>query len=145
MRAPCALGRLDPNGPWIGFVLEPGSPLLAVGLTDGSLRSAAAGAREIVSAAIAYFAELFPDPPQELEATHADVAELVRSLVADEPDAERRGLLMEAVDAIDDGLASDAVVGRLMVAQQQVDPAEAAEVLRSAARSLLELPPGQAG
>ena len=145
MRAPCALGRLDPSGPWIGFVLEPGSPLLAVGLADGSLRSAAAGAREIVSAAIAYFAELFPDPPQELEATHADVAELVRSLVADEPDAERRGLLMEAVDAIDDGLASDAVVGRLMVAQQQVDPAEAAEVLRSAARLLLELPPRQAG
>ena len=42
-------------------------------------------------------------PPPDLEATQADVAELVRSLAADP----------EAIDAIDDGLPGDAVALRL--------------------------------
>lgn len=136
---PSALGRLEPNGPWIGFVVETDGPRLAVGLPDGRLRTSVASLDELLAAAIAYFAELLPDqPPQELEATHADMAELVRALVAREPDTARRKALSEALDAIDDGLAGDAVVQRLLAARPQ-DPANAddpADVLRAAVRGL---------
>jgi hypothetical protein len=139
MGAPSAVGRLEPDGPWIGFVVRPDGPHLAVGLPDGRLRTSVASLDELLAAAIAYFAELLPDqPPQELEATHADVADLLRALVAQERDTARRKALVEALDAIDDGLASDAVVQRLLAARPTglVDAGDPADVLRAAGVAL---------
>jgi hypothetical protein len=85
----------------------------------------------LVAAAITFFLAVLDDPPVELEATHADVAGLVRSLAtsptATESDAERLAT-REAVDAIDDGLPADAVALRL---QRLLPPgADAVTILR---------------
>jgi hypothetical protein len=85
----------------------------------------------LVAAAIAFFLAVLDDPPVELEATHADVAGLVRSLAtsptASESDAERLAT-REAVDAIDDGLPADAVALRL---QRLLPPgADAVTIIR---------------
>ena len=111
----CAVGRLSDDGPWIGFVpvLDDGYALV-VGTDDAVL---AAGKRadpdDLVALAIAYFADELSEPPEALAATHGDFGSLVRSLAADESEVARRRTLSEAVDAIDDGLAADVVVGRL--------------------------------
>lgn len=140
-RPACALGRLEPDGPWIGFVLERGAARLVIGLGDGELRSALATRDQLLAAAIAYFSDLFPDPPQELEATHGDVADLMRLLAGAADDGAQRAALIEALDAIDDGLAADAVVSRLMEARRLAahdapDPQDPGDVLRAAAREI---------
>jgi hypothetical protein len=83
----------------------------------------------LLALAIAYFEEAFEDAPAELEATHADLSELVRHIASGEQDVARRRLLDEAVDAIDDGLAGDAVANRLSAARpgaadEQVEPVD---------------------
>ena len=110
----CAVGILDPEGRWIGFAptLEDGYALV-IGTDDGSAASAPATPDELVALAIAYFADELPEPPEELAATHGDIAALIRHVAADEGEMEPARLLAEAVDAIDDGLAADVVVGRL--------------------------------
>jgi hypothetical protein len=115
--AAVAIGLLTPGGPWAGFVRDSDGFRLAFPGADGAATASRAegSARraELLSVAVAYYEEALDAPPQELEATQADLAELVRWLTAREVDPRRRALLQEAVDAIDDGLAGDVVVARL--------------------------------
>lgn len=109
----CAVGRLGPDGPWVGFApaLDDGYALV-VGKGATTVRSAAE-ADDLVSLAVAYFEEALEAAPEDLAATHADIGSLVRHLAAAERRADVRRRLIEAVDAVDDGLAADVVVGRL--------------------------------
>lgn len=114
MDAPaCAIGRIGPGGPWVGFAptLDDGYALVVEGSAES--RRPAAEPDLLVALAIAYFEDALDPPPDDLAATHADIAGLVRHLAEAELDPARRRLLEEAVDAIDDGLAADAVIGRL--------------------------------
>jgi hypothetical protein len=110
----CAVGRLDADGPWVGFapVLDDAYALIAAG-ADGRARSVRADADDLVALAIAYFLDDLVEPPEELAATHGDIGALVRHLAELETEPARRRRLGEAVDAVDDGLAADVVVGRL--------------------------------
>lgn len=110
----CAVGRLGTDGPWVGFAptLEDAYALV-VGGTDVGSRSVPADPDDLLCLAIAYFEDELAEPPEELAATHGDIGSLVRHLAELEHDEARRRLLIEAVDAVDDGLAADAVVGRL--------------------------------
>ena len=112
--AACAVGRLGGDGPWVGFAptLDDAYAIVVVG-PDGRSRSAPAEADDLVALAIAYFQDDLAEPPEELAATHGDIGALVRHLAELESDPVRRRLLGEAVDAVDDGLAADVVVGRL--------------------------------
>lgn len=113
MGAACAVGRLVEDGPWVGFAPDlDDAYVLVIGRSDGVARLAAS-ADDLLSLAIAYFEDALAEPPEDLAATHADIGSLVRHLAAAEPDAGRRRALNDAVDAIDDGLAADVVVGRL--------------------------------
>lgn len=117
MDAPaCAVGRVGHGGPWVGFAPTlDGGYALVVGGTGDSRR--AEGEPDLLLAiAIAYFEDALDPPPDDLAATHADIASLIRQLAEAEADAVRRAQLSEAVDAIDDGLAADAVVARLAAA-----------------------------
>ena len=131
-----AIGRLAPGGPWIGFGVRAGAWRYVVG-TEAAVRDAPADAELLLALAIAHFAEAFGEAPPDIEATQSDLCELVRHLIETQPDARRRALLMEAMDAIDDGLAGDAVAGRLAAARSpdgdSVDPID--QVL-AAARGL---------
>ena len=114
MDAPaCAVGRIGSEGVWVGFAptVDDGYALVVGG--PGESRRADADADLLLALAIAYFEEALDAPPDELAATHADVAGLVRHLAVAETDDARRRRLDEAVDAIDDGLAADAVIARL--------------------------------
>ncbi|HET6745424.1 MAG TPA: hypothetical protein VFH90_06185 [Candidatus Limnocylindria bacterium] len=128
MQGPCAIGRIGPDGPWIGFQAAAPGYRLVVG-TGSGVRSREADADLLLALAIAYFEEAFDDAPPEVEATHADLGELVRHVAAQERDGARTRLLSEAVDAIDDGLAGDAVANRLNAARsgtadEQADPVD---------------------
>ncbi len=128
MDGPCAIGRIGPGGPWVGFVRTDGAYRLAVGLPDG-VRSEPADADLLLAMAIAYFEDALEDPPPDIEATQADLSAVVRHLAVHEPAVDRRRLLDEAVDAIDDGLAVDAVINRLAgarerTAEEQADPVD---------------------
>jgi hypothetical protein len=114
MTAPaCAVGRLGPDGLWVGFAptLDDGYALV-VGREGHSERSAA-DADDLVSLAVAYFEDTLDAPPEDLAATHADIGSLVRHLAVSERRDDVRRRLGEAIDAVDDGLAADVVVGRL--------------------------------
>ena len=125
--APSAIGRLEPGGAWIGFapdgaggyrlVRGDGTNLAAVTTDDAHLRG------DLLALSIAYFAEVFADAPPELEATQADVAELIRWLQATAPDATEARQLQEAVDGVDDGLAADVLIARLTEAMVATDAA----------------------
>ena len=110
----CAVGHIEPNGPWVGFApaLDDRYALVA-GTDDGRVASAPAAPDDLISLAVAYFADELPEPPESLAATHGDIGALVRHLAAAEADGERAERLREAVDAIDDGLAADVVIGGL--------------------------------
>lgn len=97
----------------MGFAptLDDGYALVVEG-SAGS-RRAAADSDLLLALAIAYFEDALDPPPDDLAATHADIGALVRHVAEAEVDGSRRRLLDEAVDAIDDGLAADAVIGRL--------------------------------
>jgi hypothetical protein len=123
-----AIGRTGESGPWIGFQPVETGYRFVVG-TESRMRTLEADADLLLAVAIGYFEEAFPDPPPEIEATQADLSGLVRHVAALEPDAARRQLLNEAVDAIDDGLAGDAVANRLNharsgTADEQADPVD---------------------
>lgn len=128
MEAPRAIGRWRAGGPWIGFLAGPGSYRLCVG-ADDRLLSEEADADALLSLAIAYFEEALEAAPPDLEATHGDLSELVRFVAARETDPVRRAGLGEAIDAIDDGLAGDAVARRLAACRrgmknEQADPVD---------------------
>jgi hypothetical protein len=112
--AACAVGRLGADGPWVGFAPTPDDGYaLVVDGPDGGARSARAEADDLVALAIAYFLDDLAEPPEELAATHGDIGALVRHLAELAGEPQRRRRLGEAVDAVDDGLAADVVVGRL--------------------------------
>lgn len=127
-----AVGRLSPDGAWVGFAVADGGYQLAFGDGPTEHRVPAAETRrhDLLNAALAYF-EDGNAPPDELQATHRDVADLVRWLADTAPDDATRALLLDAVDAIDDGLAIDAVMlcleeaaaaGMPQAAGEQADP-----------------------
>ena len=112
--AACAVGRIR-VGAWIGFVptMDDGYAL-AVGEADAvTAVGGRAESDDLVALAIAYFADELAEPPETLAATHGDLGALVRAVAEAETDPARRARLAEAVDAVDDGLAADVVVGRL--------------------------------
>ncbi|MGH2416783.1 MAG: hypothetical protein ACRDFY_00480 [Candidatus Limnocylindria bacterium] len=134
----CAVGRLAPDGPWVGF-----APTLddAYALVVGSLpagpRQVPADADDLLALVLAYFEESLDPPPDELAATHGDIGALVRHLAEHEPDPARRLLLGEAVDAVDDGLAADTTITRLTRALG--DGADASARIRRRVSELVEL------
>jgi len=121
----CAIGRIRPDGPWVGFQPAPDGHQLVAGDATRT-RASHADADVLLALAIAYFEEAFDDPPPELEASHEDLSALVRHVAAGEGDPARRQLLAEAIDAIDDGLAGDAVANRLSALRtdEQADPVD---------------------
>jgi hypothetical protein len=127
LEAARAVGRLEPDGPWIGFAFRGDACRIVLGSGD-NLRDAPAEIDVLLALAIAHFAEAFDEAPSDLEATQSDLSALVRYLMRAEADAGRRALLAEALDAIDDGLAGDAVASRLAAARSpendRVDPVE---------------------
>lgn len=137
MEAPaCAVGRIGPGGPWVGFAptLDDGYALVVEG-SRGS-RRAGADADLLLAMAIAYFEDALAPPPDELAATHADIGSLVRHVAEAEADPSRRRLLKEAVDAIDDGLAADAVIARLTVVLSPGVAADPVDRLLERARAI---------
>ncbi len=123
MDAPaCAVGRIAADGPWVGFAptLDDGYALVFGEAGVGS-RRASAGADDLISLAVAYFEDALVEPPEELAATHADIGALVRHVAEHETAGDRRRLLNEAVDAVDDGLAADVVVARLNRCLRETD------------------------
>jgi len=128
---PSAVGRLSGRSSWVGFVETDDGFHLVVGGPQGSLRSSMSTGSErrleLLAAAAAHYAEALDPPPSGLEATQADLADLVRWLVTVEGETERREQLGAVVDAIDDGLAGEVVLSRLSEAigdetkEEQVD------------------------
>jgi hypothetical protein len=110
----CAVGRFEAAGAWIGFAptLDDGYALV-LGTDDRATVHAPAVADDLIALAIAYFTDELSEPPEALAATHGDIGLIVRHVAAAEADPMRARLLAEAVDAVDDGLAADVVVGRL--------------------------------
>lgn len=108
----CSVGRLGADGPWIGFAptLDDGYALVVGGPTPTRVP---AEPEDLVALALAYFEDLLPEPPEQLAATLGDIAGIVRHAAGRITDPARRRIYQEAVDAIDDGLAADAVVDRL--------------------------------
>ena len=141
--APRAIGRLGPNGPWIGFDRAEGTYRFIVG-AGGRVLAGPADADLLIAVAIAHFAEALEGAPPDLEATQADLSVLVAYLVDLAEDARRRALLQEALDAIDDGLAGNAVAGLLAAARgperetdDRAEPVDPVELLAGRADKLL--------
>ena len=131
-----AIGRLDADGPWIGFGYRAGLPRFVVGVADG-MRDAPGDRDLILALAIAHFGDLGSGALPELEATQSDLSALVRHLMDSEADAAKRPLLADAIDAIDDGLAGDAVATRLEAARAAGDDApDPVELLSRRAREV---------
>ncbi|MDH4335161.1 MAG: hypothetical protein OEW24_07895 [Chloroflexota bacterium] len=148
-----AFGRLWPEGPWVGTRRRVAGWELVFGDEDGTLRAwpaaeSPAGRVLLIAAAAAHFADVLPDPPVLLEATQADLAGLLGWLAASEVEPGAADRAREALDAVDDGLASDAVVNLLNAyadslrpeAKEQADPVD---LLRDAYRALAA--PGSGG
>ncbi len=132
-----AFGRLSSEGPWVGARRGASGWELVFGDADGTVRTwpataSATGRVLLIAAAAAHFADLLLDPPVLLEATQADLAGLLGWLAATETEPRVVERAHEAVDAIDDGLASDAVVNLLNAyagsvrpeAKEQADPVD---------------------
>jgi hypothetical protein len=112
----CAVGRLGPNGPLLGF-----APTLddayALVVTEGSRSGrSTATASDLVALALVYFEESLDEPPDELAATHGDIGAIVRHAADHAGAGPTRTAYGDAVDAIDDGLAADVVIDRLATA-----------------------------
>jgi hypothetical protein len=97
---------------WYGFGTDASGHYRFV-VAGNALHAAPAEPELLIAVAIAYFAGGLPEPPEGYAATHADIARLVSAVAGRVPQAERRQLLVDARDAIDDGLAADAVMGLL--------------------------------
>lgn len=109
----CAVGRLDPDGPWIGFAptLDDGYALTV--RSAGHTRQQPAHPVDLVALAVLYFEDAVDAPPEELAATHGDIRAIVRHAAERVESPALRRAHDEAVDAIDDGLAADVVIERL--------------------------------
>ena len=73
----------------------------------------AADADDLLALASLYFEEALDPAPDELAATLGDIGSVVRHVAEHETDLDRRRVLGEAVDAVDDGLAADVTIARL--------------------------------
>lgn len=136
LEAARAIGRLEGGGPWIGFGYRAGACRIVVEAADG-MRDAPADRDLILALAIAHFAGALGEAPPDLEATQSDLSALVRHLIDAEADPARRALLGEVMDAIDDGLAGDAVAERLEAARSRRDDAvDPVELLTMKAREI---------
>ena len=113
--AACAVGRIGPDGPWVGFAptIDDGYALVVGG--SGSARAHAwqPTPHDLLALASVYFEEALDPAPEELAATLGDIGSLVRHVAEHETDPDRRRVLGEAVDAVDDGLAADVTIARL--------------------------------
>ena len=139
-----AIGRIGARRQWVGFVRDAAGFHLAVAQPgEATAVSPARGANriaELLAVAIVYFEEALDAPPPELEATQADLAELL-AWMATETDTGRNQLVREALDAIDDGLAGDAVVARLSEArrglpEKAIEQADAIDLLAQRVKDL---------
>ncbi len=111
----------------MGFGSTPAGYRLRSG--DGiSVRPHRSASREVlVAAAIAYFEESLSDAPVGLEATQSDLAGLLAWLRLTATDPGELRLLVRACDAIDDGLAGDAVALTLRAVLEDLMPDEQAD------------------
>jgi hypothetical protein len=127
LEAARAIGRLAADGPWIGFGYRAGAPRIVLEGVEGT-RDAPADRDLLLALAIAHFAGALEEAPPDVEATQSDLSALLVHLIDAEADPARQALLGEALDAIDDGLAGDAVAERLAAARSRrndaVDPVE---------------------
>lgn len=131
-----AIGRLNVDGPWVGFGQRAGATRLVVQTREG-MSDQPADRDVVLALAIAYFTEACDDPPADLEATQSDLSALVRQLTPGEEDPARRAHLAEAIDAIDDGLAGDAVAEKLEAARSsRADPIDPVELLAQKVREM---------
>lgn len=137
-RWPVAIGALPGGGGgWAGIDHTGDGFHLVYGEGDLRWSSTASGrkrADELLAVAVAYFQESLPPPSANLEATQADLGDILRWLAHIETDAARERWLHEAVDAIDDGLPADVVIRRLSLARSGSDSAEQADVVDLLAR-----------
>ena len=124
----CAIGRLEPDGPWIGVAptVDDGYALTLGSSEDGA--RLAAGPDDLAALALAWFEESLDEPPEALAATLGDVAAIVRHAAERVTDPAAHRAFDLAVDAIDDGLAADVVIDRL--ARALGDGVDAVEHLR---------------
>lgn len=127
--AVCAIGRLEPGGVWVGVSREADGYRIAFGRPDASVLLADASRTDLLALAIAYFEDRLEDAPPDLEATQGDIGDLCRWLAQTERHEDVRTLLQEAVDAVDDGLATDATVARLGDALRAQTGSEQADLL----------------
>jgi hypothetical protein len=119
--SPSVIGLLYVEGPWVGFARDAGGYALAFRDLTGEVRLSPAASRaelreDLLAIAICYFDEAFGDAPDDLEATHAEIGDLLRWLAGSEPDPASGRLLREAAEAVDDGLPADVVIARLAAA-----------------------------
>jgi hypothetical protein len=119
--SPSAIGRLFAGGPWVGFARGAQGYALAFDDLEGGARVLAAPSRsdlreDLLAIAICYFDEAFGEAPSDLEATHAEIGDLLGWLAETEGDPACFALLREAADAVDDGLPADVVIARLAAA-----------------------------
>jgi hypothetical protein len=110
VQRPVVVGAL-PTGEWVGFAPAVEGFLLVVGVGDREVADEGPLTRQaLVALAIAYFEEVLDEPPPgAAEATHQDLAELVQWLAESATDLAERNAGREALDAVEDGLAGDAV------------------------------------
>jgi hypothetical protein len=139
--ATVAIGRLADGAAWLGLEPHDGGWRVVFGdvTRERSAEASADEQRELVLAAAGvYFEDALDDPPPDREATHEDIAAIIGWLVQSERDADRRRRLREALDAVEDGLAVDEVIGRLLAAgaQDVNEPADWVDRLEDAYRSL---------
>ena len=130
-----AIGRLPADGPLVGIEATSGGYRLVFGLADGTwLADPTTGQLErragLAAGAIAFFLSSLEDPPAELEATQADLARVIESLASAAESREERAAANQAVDAVDDGLAADAVALRLLPLLPS-GPSDPVEILRA--------------
>jgi hypothetical protein len=142
---PSAVGRLSGRSSWVGFVETDDGFHLVVGGPHGSMRhsmsTGSARRLELLAAAAAHYAEALDPPPPGLEATQADLGDLVRWLVAVEGETKRREQLGAVVDAIDDGLAGEVVLSRLSEAIRDETKKEQVDLVDLLAARLKSLDP----
>lgn len=133
-----------PGGRWIGFEVQAGIARLASAWLDGdtdSVDRAEASADDLLALAEIWFAGALPEPPLDWAATQQDLAQLVAALRAIPADGTTISALALVVDAIDDGIAPDAVASLLATARGQTGVDSVARVL-SRARALGWMPSG---
>ena len=113
--AACAVGRLGADGPWVGFAptLDDGYALVVGGADGGRAERPRGGGRPARAGDRLLRGRRWPSRPRSWRRRTATSARSCATSPSCEDEPTRRRRLGEAVDAVDDGLAADVVVGRL--------------------------------